>query len=273
MRKRVTVVVHDSDFTDLAACTFWLEPGEALQSYAMRMYTTRPWLNATFSVYPSVVNTAQWIRLDDVQMRLTPNTPIVGTECIEPPIAGPPPAPAQAGSQDAGIQPPVAGKSPAGRTEPRVGGLGEWAASGRFAALETSGGAAHGRTWGAVITESETHTLVWRTPIDLRDASSAMLRFESRLSAGLSTALVEVSRDGLTWVAVGVVPPSDEWMNVAVDLSAFAGDVVFVRFVYAGVAPAQGAAAEAWYLSGVSVETRAPRASGLSLRRFSSINR
>jgi hypothetical protein len=275
VRKRVTAVIHDWDFNDLGACTFWLEPGEALSSFTMRMFNTRPWLNATFAVYPSVVNTEQWIRLDDVNFRLTPNTPIVGTECIEPPTAfGPAPAPALAASPGAGVQPPLAGKSTPSRTEPRIGGAGEWAVGGRFAALEAGGDVTRGRAWGAVITESETHTLAWRTPIDLRDATSAMLRFESRLSSGLSTALVEVSRDGLTWTAVGVVPPSDDWTNVAVDLSAFAGDVIFVRFVYAGVAPGLGATSnEAWYLSGVSVDTRAPLATQSSLRRFSSTNR
>ena len=88
VRKRVTVLVHDADFTDLAACTFWLEPSQSLSSYAMRMFTTKAWVNATVSVYPSTVGIDQWIQLDNVALRQTPSNAILGTECLEPTSAG-----------------------------------------------------------------------------------------------------------------------------------------------------------------------------------------
>jgi hypothetical protein len=84
VRKRVTVLLHDLNFSDLAACTFWLEPGQPLSAYAVRAYTTRAWANATLSVYPATTGLHEWIRLDNVTFRTTPGTVIIGTECVEP---------------------------------------------------------------------------------------------------------------------------------------------------------------------------------------------
>lgn len=84
VRKRVTVLLHDSTFTDLSACTFWLPAFSALQTYTMRTYATQGWTNASLSVYPSTVGAEQWIRLDDVTFSKTPSIAIQGTSCIEP---------------------------------------------------------------------------------------------------------------------------------------------------------------------------------------------
>src|SRR5699024_7718935 len=35
VRKRVTVLLHDLAFNDLAACTFWIPPGQSPAAYAM----------------------------------------------------------------------------------------------------------------------------------------------------------------------------------------------------------------------------------------------
>ena len=89
VRKRVTVVVHAADFTDLAACTFWLPPGLPLSTYQMRMRATTAWTagagtGATLSVFGATVGLDQWIRLDNVSLQRTPGFPLVGTECLEP---------------------------------------------------------------------------------------------------------------------------------------------------------------------------------------------
>jgi hypothetical protein len=42
------------------------------------------------------------------------------------------------------------------------------------------------------------------------------------------------------------VPPADAWAEVDVDLSAFAGRIVYVRFVFDTVAPAGGVAPDVW---------------------------
>ncbi len=84
VRKRVTVLLHDSSFDDLTACTFWLPAFSGLQTYTMRAYASRAWTNATLSVYPATVGAEQWIRLDTVSLLRTPSVTIQGTSCVEP---------------------------------------------------------------------------------------------------------------------------------------------------------------------------------------------
>jgi hypothetical protein len=83
-RRRVTVLIHDNDFTDLAACTFWLEPGQALQPYQMRTFATKAWTNATVSIYPATADTSGWLRVDNVTFSRTPGATFSGTDCVEP---------------------------------------------------------------------------------------------------------------------------------------------------------------------------------------------
>ncbi len=83
-RKRVTVLIHEGDFTDLVACTFWLPPATPLQTYTIRLFATKIWGNATFSLYGATVGPDQWIRLDNASVQRTPAQSIGGTECYEP---------------------------------------------------------------------------------------------------------------------------------------------------------------------------------------------
>ncbi len=90
VRQRVTVLLVDSNFSDVLACTFWVPPGQTLNSYAMRVATTKAWANAAVGFYPSTaatvanpVSALQWMRLDDVTLTPTATTPL-GTECFEP---------------------------------------------------------------------------------------------------------------------------------------------------------------------------------------------
>ena len=84
VRKRVTVLLQDSDFSDLAACTFWLAPFQPLGDYTMRGFATKPWTNATLAIYAASVGLQEWTRVDNVTFRRTPGTAIAGTECVEP---------------------------------------------------------------------------------------------------------------------------------------------------------------------------------------------
>jgi hypothetical protein len=93
VRKRVTVLIHDDDFSDLTACTFWLAPGQLLSDYAMRTVTTKAWANATVSVYAATIGSEPWTRLDNVTLQRTSGVAVVGTECIEPAEPSPAPAP------------------------------------------------------------------------------------------------------------------------------------------------------------------------------------
>lgn len=90
-RQRVTVLVRSRSFSDLTACTFWLEAGTPLGQYAIRTYNTQAWVNgaegdrtAAISVYASTASSGGWLRLDNVTMRHRPNLSLNGTECYLP---------------------------------------------------------------------------------------------------------------------------------------------------------------------------------------------
>jgi len=84
VRKRVTVLLHDLSFSDLSACTFWLAPGQPLQTYQMRAYTTMSWTNATLSVYAATIGNESWILLDNASLRKAVGGATAGTNCVEP---------------------------------------------------------------------------------------------------------------------------------------------------------------------------------------------
>jgi hypothetical protein len=203
VRKRVTVLIHDLDFSDLAACTFWLEPGQPIAQHTMKALTTRVWTNATVAVYPANVEESQWILLDDVSLRTTPGAPMNGTDCIEP----------------AGSAPGASRMSP-----------------GNYRGANTSQEAAAdaGLRRPADVVIAPARGVVLAAPLDLRDARSPVLQFDSLLRDDHAQAFVEVTRDGITWVRVASIPPSEDWRSVTVDLSGFGGNVVYVRFVHAG---------------------------------------
>ena len=52
VRKRISVLILDFDFSDLSVCTFWLPPlGSDLIPYVVRTRTTKAWTNATIAFY------------------------------------------------------------------------------------------------------------------------------------------------------------------------------------------------------------------------------
>jgi len=92
VRKRVLLLVHDLAFGDLVACTWWLNPGQPLSPYAMKLYASAAWTNAAVAIYPSTTGPHQWIRIDDITLQQTPGATTVGSECLEGSLAvGPAP--------------------------------------------------------------------------------------------------------------------------------------------------------------------------------------
>ena len=242
VRKRVTVLIHDADFSDLSACTFWIPPGQGLAPFAIRGFATKAWANATVSVYAVTSGNAAWILLDDVMLRQTPARVTVGTECHEPAslVPGWTPSPAVTPQTSATFV-----QSPAAVTE----------ANAIFSAVVESpvGDSSWNPSadvWDVVALENATVSLR-SEPIDLTHVSNASLSFESWLESAASTAEVQVSTDGVNWISVSAVPPSDSWMPMAVDLSLFAGQVVYVQFTFRAVSSADGAAVDRWRISGV----------------------
>jgi subtilisin family serine protease len=89
-RKRVLVLVHDADFSDSSACTFWVPPSSPLQNYNMKLHTTEAWSAATLSIYVSTADSSAALQLDNVEMYYRPALNVDGTLCTDPNIPAPP---------------------------------------------------------------------------------------------------------------------------------------------------------------------------------------
>jgi hypothetical protein len=234
VRKRVTVIMHDQDFSDLAACTFWLAPGQPLSDFVVRSWATEAWGNAMLSIYPATVGGQQWIRADNVTFQRTPAAAIFGTDCVEP------------GAESLALV-EEARRAPV--ADPNV------SASASPAAF---GAAGLGGDASLVMDSAQAETAAERDgalTIDLRGAESARLDFVSRLDGAAARGVVQVSLDGATWFALDRVPESDRWTPVDLDLSQFAGEVMRLRFV---LEPTDPFAAEpaAWRIAAIRVVIR-----------------
>jgi hypothetical protein len=239
VRKRITAVLHDADFQDLEACTFWTEPGQKLTPYTMRVVTRRAWANTTISFYLSENETQPSAVLDDVTLQQTPSAAMLGTECINV-------------------------------NAPRSPGLGR--ASGALSSTTSATGASATESASQI-----TVARISRTPVpvvndvasqaaeatgigavafDLRSSGAARLAFSSLFLSGRAgdrgSGQVQVSLDGVSWTTVGEIPSgSRDWDAVDVGLDEFAGHVVFVRFVST---PGDGEAPAVWWLANLRIE-------------------
>ena len=110
----------------------------------------------------------------------------------------------------------------------------------------------HDRVWDVVALENAT-VLMRSDLIDLTRAPAVRLGFDSWLDARISRGDVQMSTDGVNWVTISGVPPSDTWQPLDVDLSPFAGHTVQVQFVFHGVAPRDGSTPDRWRLANISV--------------------
>jgi hypothetical protein len=216
----------------------------------MRSFATRSWTDATLSIYAATIGDEGWMRLDNASLRKTPGQATVGTECIEP--AEMEPLMAFVGSMSA--------PSGGGAAQTTSGdGTAGWDWTAGWAPAEPATLGAGDGAWIAQAEETGTETLSWMEPIDLRDATGAWLEFRSWLTALSAAASVEVSVGGGPWQPVAVVPATEDWVHVTVDLSGFAGELVYVRFVlesWAGILP--GRAPDTWRVEGVSVHRPPP---------------
>lgn len=81
LRKRVVVVMHDADWSDQIACSFYMFPNKPLNTFTMRGITTEAWSSAMVSVYASDADSTGWLQLDNVSMRTRPSLDVNGTVC------------------------------------------------------------------------------------------------------------------------------------------------------------------------------------------------
>jgi hypothetical protein len=191
----------------------------------VRTYATEAWGNATFSLYAATVGPEQWIRFDNATLARTPGAAIQGTECLEP------------GSAPALI-PAIESGAGGGAPDPVRDSL-------------VLDGARHAPAAG--VDRRGAHRLT--DAIDLTRATSARLTFESWLSSqGGSEGEVQVSTDGVNWMSVALVPASDDWSRVEVDLGEFAGRVIAIRFTLEEGTSAVGVAPDSWRIADPRVE-------------------
>lgn len=193
-RQRVTVIVHDSSFGDLAACTFYVTAGQPLSDYTFRTFATQAWANATLSVYPATTNGQQWALLDNVTLRTTPSTAILGTECVEP-----------GGTL-----------APSGSTSGIAQASG-FTLSGARAAQD-----------GA---RREPHILQRDAAIDLTASTGATFALRAWLPRSAAWGEVQLRGDDGEWRTVQVIRGSDDWAQLVIDLTEYLGQVVDVRIV------------------------------------------
>ncbi len=248
-RHRMKVLIHDLDFSDSISCVFWLAPNQVRQTYTMRVFTTKAWANATISIYPSTGSTDPWTEVDNVTLQRTPATATPGTTCVEPGGTGRP-------AQFVGVDSPVRATS----VSTAVKGASNETSSGdgsSAAGTETSldgGWTAFVDGWSASTSADGTpRILSLDAPIDLSASGSASLAFESWLIGSHSRAEVQVSLNGDDWIAIARLNPTDGWQATDVDLSAFAGDVIFVRFALTPDGPSDPALLDEWRVRNVVV--------------------
>ena len=231
VRQRVTVILHDGDFSDLSACTFWLAPGQPLSTYVYRTFATEAWTNATISVYPATPGVVRAARLDNVTVQRTPSVLLAGAQCLEPgsPVNVP------------GVSARASHATSAAQAQDRAAMTPE-----------------QQPVSGAPLTSSQAIDVAkaWMPlgSIDLTSVADASLHLESWLEAVASQATVQVSADGVTWETVGVIDPSDSWTSVIIDLRAYAGSTIRIRFVFEGPASGEADMTDVWRVRRVRIK-------------------
>lgn len=132
-----------------------------------------------------------------------------------------------------------------------------WTARGGWQLSDTLRYGETGLGWFAA---PEMSTLTWEQPLDLRLSAAPQLRFMSLLNAANgSLAAVEISTDGANWIMQAVVTPSALWQETALDLSAYRGQVIWIRFTWLWqAAAAADAPIDFWVLDAVSAVDAPP---------------
>ena len=77
-----------------------------------------------------------------------------------------------------------------------------------------------------------TNTSLTSRPIDLTNLSGSTLVFDSKIDSeqGYDKGVVEASVDGQTWTSLAEVTGQEDWKKNQIDMSAYDGQSVQVRF-------------------------------------------
>jgi hypothetical protein len=132
------------------------------------------------------------------------------------------------------------------------GGAPDWIAEGPWT-LVSDPSAAADLHW-SIGPASTASMITWIAPIDLRLVQNPHVTFQSWMSSTGSTGTVEISTDMITWTTVGNATATNAWTPVSITLSAYRGEVVYLRFKWL---PQSGAQSDRWLLDDVMVEDQA----------------
>jgi Tol biopolymer transport system component len=215
-RHRVTVLLHDLDFSDLHACTITLQPGAPLVPYVMRTYTTDAWSNATISFYGATVGGVT--QLDNVSLQQTPGAATTGTECIE-------------NAEPADLRP-------------------VYMAVGRNDADSAAGPATGSGKGGEPVSPVSTSLTLGRPA----NAAALLLTFESRMLRD-GEAVLQISVDGLSWIDLATVPVTDDWAEHVVSVPEFPAGLLHVRFVYHAADGSRSDSGDGWEVRNVRLDS------------------
>jgi Tol biopolymer transport system component len=83
VRKRVVILLHDADWSDLQVCSFWLPPNEGTRTYRMETFADTAWSSTMVSIYAGVADGMGWIQVDNVSLNI-PLSSNDSTRCIDP---------------------------------------------------------------------------------------------------------------------------------------------------------------------------------------------
>ena len=235
VRRRVTVLMLDADFSDSAFCRFSLDAGAPMRSYRMHAPTKKPWANAAIYFYATTIGNAAEaggrLQLDNVRMHRLSGSAMAAKECVEP---GDP-------SQLEEMVPPP---SPPGAPLSTFRDLAQFA---RLNFDEASSG-----EWLTGNDGAGARLLRWKRPVEVDASTGSTLVFDSSVEGGAGAAEVQISIDGVNWRTLARIPPDQAWTEVQVDLSNFAGHRLFVQFAYT---PLLGESA-VWRVTNVRVTRR-----------------
>ncbi len=135
----------------------------------------------------------------------------------------------------------------------------DWAALSGWTLTTDAAFGGRGLGW-QVSANNQADVLRWNRAIDLtavQPGQLVQLSFESLLTSAESTALVQVSADGINWTTLGTAAPIGQWTQMTYDLSAFVGQQVQLQFVWQGVMTDKQKP-DSWWVDEVSVAAVAP---------------
>ncbi len=98
-------------------------------------------------------------------------------------------------------------------------------------------------------------------PVDLSDGLPRQLTFRSLLRVadlGGSVAAVQVSADGENWTLLHTVAPAEVWAEVVVDLPAYIGQTLWLRFVWFFTPPDADQPPDFWLVDAIQVREAIP---------------